>query len=293
MKTQILTLLLLVAFSTCFATIKSSAFITTWKTEIDNDDITIYVNPEFKTAYKYHIDWGDGYKEKNLTTNAMHRYAKAGVYIVKITGDFPAIYSEAKYFKNAAKLQSIENWGAIKWQSMEKAFYGCTNLVYNATDTPNLKKVTDMREMFVGARKFNGDISKWNVKNVIRMDHMFSSASSFNQDIGGWDVSNVWSMINMFSRAASFNQDIGDWDVSKVRSMGEMFAYNTVFNQDISNWDVSNVIDMFSMFKNAEEFNQDLSDWETHNVTECKNFNTNSGLSLEKFPKAGNCFNKI
>ena len=45
---------------------------------------------------------------------------------------------------NADKLQSIEQWGDIQWESMRRAFAGAKNMVYNATDTPDLSAVTDM-----------------------------------------------------------------------------------------------------------------------------------------------------
>ena len=66
---------------------------------------------------------------------------------------------------------------------MNVAFGGTTNMVYRATDVPDLSGVTDMSGMFFGAHSFNGDISPWDVSGVTDMSGVFAGASSFNGDI--------------------------------------------------------------------------------------------------------------
>jgi surface protein len=86
-------------------------------------------------------------------------------------------------------------------------------------------QVTDMREMFRSASRFNVDISLWDVSSVTNMDGMFRTAASFNHNIGGWDVSNVANMTETFYVAVSFNQNLCawrdkvDWSVLKVTDM--------------------------------------------------------------------------
>ena len=134
-------------------------------------------------------------------------------------------------------------------------------------DTSN---VTDMRDMFNGAKKFNQPIGEWDVSNVTDMSHMFSCAQNFNQSIGGWDVSHVTNMKFMFNGAYEFNQPIGDWDVSSVTNMSYMFSYTDNFNQLINDWDVSGVTNMDGMFKYAREFNQPIGGWDVSNVTDMR-----------------------
>ena len=50
------------------------------------------------------------------------------------------------------KLLSIDQWGTNKWTSMESAFYGCSNTDFAAVDAPDLTLVSDMSEMFRGAK---------------------------------------------------------------------------------------------------------------------------------------------
>ena len=271
-------------------TVTDSRFITTWQTTTANESITI---PTYSSeTYNYDVDWGDGDTDIGVTGDKTHTYTAAGTYTVKISGIFPRIY-----FDNAGdkdKILTIENWGNISWTSMGNAFYGCSNLTYNAVANPDLSLVTYMHYMFAYASLFNGDISNWDVSSVTSMHGMFIDADAFNQDIGSWDVSSVIDMRSMFTRAGAFNQDIGNWDVSSVIAMGYMFggantfnqdigswdvssvtnmqymfrgAHPTVFNQDIGSWDVSRVTNMYGMFVNAGAFNQDISGWDVDSVT--------------------------
>lgn len=168
--------------------------------------------------------------------------------------------------ENAEKLRTIEQWGDIKWESMNSAFEGAVNLTYNASDAPDLSGVTSMRSMFEDARAFNGAIGDWDVSNVTDMSYMFQIAETFNQDISEWDVSGVTSMAVMFNIARSFDQNVGNWDVSSVTDMFAMFVGADSFNQDISRWDVSSVTSMALMFLQATAFNQDIGGWNVSNV---------------------------
>ncbi|WP_146147161.1 BspA family leucine-rich repeat surface protein [Mycoplasma leachii] len=46
-----------------------------------------------------------------------------------------------------------------------------------------------MNRTFHGAKKFNGDISKWKTDNVEDDTYMFFSAESFKGDLSKWKVS--------------------------------------------------------------------------------------------------------
>ena len=242
------------------------SFVTTWRTASPNESITI---PVGSSTGAYTVDWGDG-TVTSVTGDASHAYANPGVHQVVISGDFTRIYLIGS--PNAEKLQSIDQWGDIQWESMNSTFGGATNMVYRATDVPDLSGVTDMDWMFSGAASFNGDISEWDVSWdvswVTDMSRMFANAASFNGDISEWDVSGVTDMSDMFAGASSFNGDISEWDVSGVTGMSQMFAGADSFNGDISPWDVSGVTDMSGMFAGAASFNGDISPWDVSGVTD-------------------------
>ncbi len=229
-------------------------FITTWQTTSTNESITV---PAIGT---YTIDWGDGITDKGVVDSPTHTYAVADTYVVVISGDLESI-DLGSSTSNAAKLQSIEQWGDIEWTDMSRAFDGAVNMTYNAVDSPDLSGVTIMNQMFRNAASFNGDLSGWDVSPVTGMNSMFQGASSFNGNISGWDVSPVTGMISMFQDASSFNQDVSEWNVSSVVNMEDMFHDASSFNQDVSEWNVSNVSLMFNVFSGASSFDQNLGKW--------------------------------
>ena len=237
-------------------------FVTTWRTASPNESITI---PVGRSTGAYAVDWGDG-AVTSATGDVSHAYASPGEHQVVISGDFTRIYLNGS--PNAEKLQSIDQWGDIQWESMNLAFGGATNMAYRATDVPDLSGVTDMSGMFAYADSFNGDISEWDVSGVTDMSRMFAYAYSFNGDISPWDVSGVADMSWMFSGADSFNGDISEWDVSGVADMSWMFSGADSFNGDISEWDVSGVADMSWMFSGADSFNGDISEWDVSGVAD-------------------------
>ncbi|WP_162533761.1 BspA family leucine-rich repeat surface protein [Colwellia sp. Arc7-D] len=239
-------------------------FIFTVKIE-DGNSVQFYTNNEY--TYNYSIDWGDGYKSTNLTSDTSHTYESNGEYELTVTGLLPSVHFNISYPESQCYISEVTQWGSNRWVSMQSMFNGCHSLSIKAQDEPDLSLVTNMDGMFVDATSFNDDISTWNVSNVTTMYFMFAKAISFNQDISTWDVSNVTNMGIMFDNAISFNQDISNWDVSNVTNMGTMFNNAISFNQDISTWDVSNVTNMGFMFYNAMSFNQDISTWDVSNVT--------------------------
>ena len=231
-------------------------FVTTWKTTRPGESITIPVGGASGT---YTVDWGDGTVSTNVTGSQTHAYDAPGIHTVSISGDFARIYLNGQQ-PNANKLASIEQWGDVRWESMKSAFEGARNMVYHATDAPDLSGVTDASRMFLNATSFSGDLSGWDVSSVIKMNGMFYHAHSFSGDLSGWNVSRVTNMNAMFAQAYPFNDDLSDWDVSSVTRMGTMFS-RTSFDGDLSDWDVSRVYDMHWMFEGATSFNGDLSRW--------------------------------
>ena len=128
--------------------------------------------------------------------------------------------------QNNRNLIDVVQWGEVPWTSMSSAFYGCSNLVITASDTPDFTLVTEMDSMFYSASLSNADIEHWDVSSVEDMSAMFFFARAFNQDIGDWDVSNVNNMYSMFYNASSFNQDIGDWSFKQNVTLGNMLDFS-------------------------------------------------------------------
>ena len=258
------------------------SFVTTWRTLQGDDSITVPVGGT------YTIDWGDGTIHANVSGSQRHTYDSPGTYTVSISDGITRFHP---YGSAASKLVSLDQWGTAQWTSMHAAFSGAYNMKYNATDAPDLSRVSDISHMFAGASSFDGDLSNWDVSSVTDMSAMFFdtpfdgdlsnwdvssvtdmaimfSGTPFDGDLSNWDVSSVTDMSAMFSGASSFDGDLSNWDVSSVTAMAQMFSRASSFDGDLSNWDVSSVTDMSAMFSGASSFDGDLSNWDVSSVTD-------------------------
>ena len=252
--------------------IDENAFVTTWKTDNpgDSDDNQITI-PTLGNEYNYDVYWeyvndaGINGTEVNIEGNVTIEFPAPGIYRVEISGDFPHIFFNNEGDKG--KILSVEQWGSIEWKTMDRAFFGASNLVMNATDSPNLTAVTSLRRMFLGASSVNSDLNHWDVSSITDMGGLFAGASAFNGNISDWDVSAVTDMVATFEGAASFNSDISGWIVSAVTDMRNMFSGASSFDQNIGGWVVSGVTDMQAIFANALSFNQNISGWDVSSVT--------------------------
>lgn len=76
------------------------------------------------------IEWGDGSKESVNSNYPTHSYIRAGVYVVKIVGDFNRLY------RGSTNISKILNWGNSNMSLVmaEQAFSGYVNLTEVAGD---------------------------------------------------------------------------------------------------------------------------------------------------------------
>ncbi|AZA90379.1 bacterial surface protein 26-residue repeat [Chryseobacterium nakagawai] len=282
-----------------------SEFITVWKPSLpSSSSVGIPYNSNENQIWlpgkgtNYHIYWEEiGYPSHNATiSNVFSDYQifidfghplnpvpSDATYRVKISngdGNFNQIQFMNSQVMNgnqpldivgdSFKIINVEQWGNIKWASMQQAFYRCQNLDITATDTPDLSAVTNMSLMFYSCHNLVGNptINNWDISNVTSLVGTFNTCYLFNQPIGNWNTSNVTSMGTTFLMAQKFNQPIGNWDTSKVVTTTSMFLYASEFNQPIGSWNMSNNLQMELMFVNAAKFNQPIGNWNTSNVVD-------------------------
>ncbi|CAM4414134.1 BspA family leucine-rich repeat surface protein [Zobellia roscoffensis] len=285
-------------------------FITTWKTDNPGTsaDNQITIPTFLGETYNYNVDWGDGTLDTNVTGDITHTYSIAGTYEVSITGDFPHIFFRDMGDKE--KILTVEQWGDIKWKSMNGAFSGCTNLDVLATDSPNLSEVTSLASMFRGCEsligtpefnkwnlstitsilglfencnKFNQPLANWDVSKVQNFEVAFRGASTFNQPLNNWDVGNVVDLTGTFWGAVSFNQPLDKWNVSNVEELWATFLGATSFNQDIGSWATGKVVITSEMFREAISFDQDISAWDISNLRDASWMFKDAGLSTTNY----------
>ncbi len=250
-------------------------FVITVKT--DNNGVSAnnqFTIPTIGIGYKYSVDCNNDDINEINNTNGDYTcsYSTAGTYTIRIkhnnlTGEgFPLIHFN--FSGDRLKILSLDQWGTGHWTSFANAFYGCSNMLTLATDSPNLVSVASMslRNMFRNATAANPDTSGWDTSQVTDMSGMFADATAVNPDTSGWDTSQVVDMSSMFTFARAANPDTSGWDTSKVTDMFAMFQAATVANPDTSGWDTSQVTDMRAMFDGATAANPDTSGWNTSQV---------------------------
>ncbi|WP_294955055.1 BspA family leucine-rich repeat surface protein [Sulfurovum sp.] len=252
----------------------------------------------------YNVDCNnDGIDEATgITGNNSYtcNYPAAGTYTIRVKDNngnkkgFKRIrfYVNASTQTDVLKLLSIEQWGTAIWSSMVQAYRGADNLAVNATDIPDLSKVSSLRQMFQDCTQVNPDVSNWdishitnlssmfqgctdaapdvstwNVSQVTNMTAVFRATGQADPDVSNWDTSKVTNMSHMFQAASSANPDVSHWDTSSVTKMNHMFYGAGIANPDVSHWNVSQVTTFYAMFRNAIQANPDVSNWNTSSAT--------------------------
>lgn len=187
-----------------------SEFITEWANNQSSSNlkVEIAVNPDVNFNYNYSVDWGDGTTSQNVTGSITHNYQNGNNRIVRISGDFPAIF--LKNSNTNVNLVDIKSWGDdIHWRSMASAFANCINLgTISAGNKPNLDDVNDLSYMFFRCFDMKGNFNDWNVENIKFMRGTFSKTRLFDSELTDWNVSNVLDMSSMFEQALAFDRDI-------------------------------------------------------------------------------------
>ncbi|MBQ9394854.1 MAG: BspA family leucine-rich repeat surface protein [Proteobacteria bacterium] len=230
--------------------------------ESGNITIDIMINTvDGKYPAKYDVDCdGDGeYEQTDVTKNTKCEYKlESGKHQIALRGDIPGLYlclpecpkglKKDKNFEtchlyhepgnvgtdNPVAVLSIDDWGDLKWKSMEGFLDSCGALKI-PKEAPDLTNVTDMSHAFYGS-KINQPLNHWDVSNVTDMTCMFMEAGAFNQPLDKWNVSKVTGMRSMFQNAKSFNKSVDNWDVSSATNMNDMFYGAKAFAHYPQNW---------------------------------------------------------
>ena len=203
-----------------------------------------------------------------------------------MTGDFGSINFVMTYYNsNNHKIKSIEQWGTNEWKSMTSAYKGCSNLVINSVDVPDLSGVTNLNNTFSECTSLGttGNLNNWDISNITSLYYTFYKATSFNQPLNNWDTSNITNMSSVFNQAIAFNQPLNDWNTSNVVYMNSLFYKASSFNQPLDNWNVSNVMSFSETFVFASSFNQDLSLWSFNPNVTFGTFISNSGIDVANY----------
>jgi surface protein len=279
--------------------IPAGSFLSEWATtDRPCHNVTLPIN----AASDISIDWGGSHESPtesfHNTMDICHNYDENNTNkVVLIKGNLRGWNAKTSTHPAGIALKRMLHCGGISGtlqpENSASAFADCTQMIWNATDTPNIHGVTTLETWFencvsmgsvgqlnwdtsaittlsgtfMGATTFDCSIDNWDTSNVTTMTNTFRDASYFTQDISGWDVSNVTNMDGMFYGASLFNHPLNDWSVHNVSNLDNIFREAYTFDQNLSDWSMVNVNTLNGTFQDAIEFNQNLENWDVGAVT--------------------------
>jgi hypothetical protein len=251
------------------------------------------------------VYWGDGKSDLITTYNQAeltHVYSASGTYQITLDGDFTGFLYQTGDKK---KIISIDNWGVNAFSLMNYAFNGCSNMVLNATDEPNLLGCTDMKNMFSGCSSLNTEIN-WtttsnntnfrsflsgctslnsnitlNTDSATSFQQMFQGNTVFNSNVTFSDTSNVTSFFQMFQSCPDFNKPL-TFDCSSLTTTYRMFLYAYDFNSALNFTNTGNLSNAFQMLYSTS-FDQDISSWDITSLTNATGMLQNSSFSTTNY----------
>lgn len=191
---------------------------------VEEGDLTYTIPCGDIGAYDALIDYGDNNVESVTSfndSNLSHTYGKAGTYLVQITGSLPHIKFNNSGDKD--KIIDIKQFGDIEILSWELSYYGCSNLVMSATDTPNSSNVTNMNSMMRDCNVIQPNTRNWNVSNVTNMQSFVRSSPLADLDVEIWNTSNLSLVTAAWFGATNSNPNLGSWNMGNISSFVDTF----------------------------------------------------------------------
>ncbi len=233
------------------------------------------------SGYDYNIDWGDGNSTTGITSNATqnHVYAE-GTYFVKIYSDNKDGYG-GFYGNQSNLIQEVVSWGDLKWTSMNRSFYNCSNL----TTLPS-SFTLPLRSGAVGIRTreaFRGaNLTSVNLDGIkIYQDARYMFYQGL-RNVQSFSMNNV-----EFHNAADANSG-GDmftfFGSLNTTSWANFNLNNWTFNN--SSWCTGNILGTTSAFNFANE-EISISNWTFTNVPASSTMSFRNGYWVRGLARKG------
>ena len=165
---------------------------------------------------------------------------------------------------NRDKLTKFVNWGTSQINGVYAMFQDCSNMLYEATDSPDLTNLIAqyadiMSYAFYNCSSIvNLDLSGWsNVDNLTRMDETFRGTDNLaTLNLSGWNLANVSRMFRCFYGTGNA---VGcDFNLSNINlpicTTGELFRTACKFSVDpnFTNFDLSGFTNMTTFFNQSD-----------------------------------------
>ncbi len=222
------------------------------KLRIEVKENETYTLPISGATKRLMIDWGDGLIKRypsSLLEAPSHSYAKAGRYVVHISGmlekfdsynyssqaerevlsmgnDFQVKF-QVGMFGNCQNLSKVNLSGYQHFNTMRLLFWKSPMVETITMEDTLLDKITIIDNMFTGLGENMSDFRFLSgFKNVRNASFMFQSSSSKHVDLSHFDVSKVENIAGMFDGCANLEQITFPQNQWSNASSCSYFAFN-------------------------------------------------------------------
>jgi len=283
------------------------AFVTEWTIAALGDatarTITLFGHTG-TTLNNYDVDWGDGTAiETGITTvDKTHEYpsdASVQTYVVTITDQFGGLRMQRGPQANRDKLTKFVNWGTSQINGVYGMFMSCSNMLYEATDSPDLTNLiaqyaTRFDSIFLDCSSvINLDLSGWDPSSFTTMYETFRGTDNCETlNLSGWTLPNLTSLYQTFyevGKTSGCNLNLSNVTMAFVGlDAQKAFRYtNFSVNPNFTNFDISGVDSMayfMDLSDGGASIHVDLSDLDfTNAVTTLNNFGLRSKVGSVTF----------
>jgi len=182
----------------------------------------------------------------DLSDAATITFASSGIYDLEVTPKEVSPFNRIEFSNGGdkSKMLDVKQLGNIVWASFNGAYRGCTNLLFTATDSPNLSVCDSFRNAFRSSSA-NPDTTNWNMSNIEDMFAMFLDNTNANPNVFNWNVSSLYEAGSMFQSATAANPNCRNWNVVNLNNANNMFLASGLSTDNLTaiyeNWSQLNL----------------------------------------------------
>ena len=253
------------------------------------------------------VDWGDGNTETltDMTTySPKHTYAKAGEYIVKLTGSkftvVEGVGSSISYsdFQVAVKeILSLKMPTDSTEVSLAYAFYGCDNLTGSIPEWDDC--IADASHTYEGCTGLTGSIPKWGANitdayatymdctgltgnipewgsNITAADSTYYRCTGLTGGIPAWGP-NITSAFNTYSDCRGLTGNIPEWG-SKITNANSTYDGCVHLTGSVPEWGTK-IISAYQTYRDCFGLTGRIPEWSMNITSAGYTYHNCSGLT--------------
>lgn len=212
--------------------------VMTIQTTVPDETFTVPFREQNTSFYEGTVDMGAGAGEQVFTdynsASLSATYATPGTHTIRITGRAFALYTQ-DYPVDRLKIRTVENFGALSWQDMFRAFNGCANMTSFVAGNTDTSGITNWFSVFNGCTSMiTCDISGMDFSSATNLQNTWAGCTSLTfLDTTVIDTSNVQRMDEMLYQCAALAPvDIAGFNLESLVDQGALddLNFGSMFN---------------------------------------------------------------